>query len=153
MKQVSALILSALISLYGTAARAAEDSGAYKVVVNLANPASTLTRTNLARIFLRKTTTWPNGQLADPIDQPTNSAIRRAFTKGVLGMDTGAVASYLNQLIFSGRGVPPLTKPSDAEVLAYVRGNPNAIGYVAGDAKLGEGIKVMTVNGSGTAGL
>jgi hypothetical protein len=30
-------------------------------------------------------------------------------------------------------------------VLAFVRDNPNAIGYVAGDAKLGDGVKAVMV--------
>jgi hypothetical protein len=33
---------------------------------------------------------------------------------------------------------------SDSEVLAFVRDHLNAIGYVAGDAKLGEGVKAVT---------
>jgi ABC-type phosphate transport system substrate-binding protein len=143
--RASGVILAVLLGLVGTAARGAEPETDYKIVVNAKNPASTLTRTDVTRIFLKKTTTWPNGQSADPIDQHTDSASRRAFSKSVLRMDIGAVASYLNQLIFSGRGVPPLTKPSDAEVLSYVHDNANAIGYVAGDAKLGEGIKAVTL--------
>jgi ABC-type phosphate transport system substrate-binding protein len=145
MMKSSAAILSALIFLDGVSVPGAATAADYKVVVNAANPLATLTRAAVARIFLKKTTTWPNGHSADPIDQPTSSATRRAFSKDVLGMDTREVATYLNQLIFSGRGVPPLTKPSDAEVLSYIRNSANAIGYVAEDAKLEEGVKVLAL--------
>jgi len=117
----------------------------YKVVVNSANTVSTLSRDTVSRIFLKKTTTWPNGQPVAPVDQATHAPSRRAFSRAILGRATDEVAAYWNQVIFSGRGLPPPTKSSDSEVLAFVRDNPNAIGYVAGDAKLGEGVKAVTV--------
>lgn len=117
----------------------------YKVVVNSANTVSTLSRDSVSRMFLKKTTTWPNGHTVAAVDQATNAPSRRAFSRAILGRATDEVAAYWNQLIFSGRGLPPPTKSSDSEVLSFVRDNPNAIGYVAGDAKLGEGVKVLTV--------
>ena len=36
-------------------------------------------------------------------------------------------------------------KPSDAQVLSYLRDNPNAIGYVSPDATVGEGLKAVVV--------
>jgi hypothetical protein len=57
-----------------------------------------------------------------------------------------AVESYWQQAIFSGRSVPPLEKASDAEVLAFVRANPGAVGYVSGGADLGASVKELTVN-------
>jgi hypothetical protein len=152
-----ALILAALSPLAGAAVLSglawlvlvpvlgAQTPSDYKVVVNSANPVSTLSRDSLSRIFLKKTTTWPNGQAVAPIDQATNAPSRRAFSKAILGRAPPEVAAHWNQMIFSGRGLPPPTKSSDSEVLAFVRDNPNAIGYVAGDAKLGEGVKAVTV--------
>lgn len=151
MMKASAVILTGFLLLQVDAAPAAETAAEYKVVVNAANPVTSLTRDTVARMFLKKTTTWPTGQAAIPVDQPTNSASRRAFSKAVLGREPGEVASYLNQLIFSGRGVPPLTKSSDVEVLSYVQGNTNAIGYVAWDAKVGEGVKIVAVTETVTA--
>jgi ABC-type phosphate transport system substrate-binding protein len=117
----------------------------YKVVVNSANTVSTLSRDSVSRMFLKKTTTWPNGQTVAPVDQVTHAPSRRAFSRAILGRATDEVAAYWNQMIFSGRALPPPTKASDSEVLALVHDNPNAIGYVAGDAKIGEGVKVLTV--------
>ena len=45
-----------------------------------------------------------------------------------------AVESYWQQQIFAGKEVPPAAKPSDEEVLAYVRSTPGAIGYVSAGA-------------------
>ena len=106
---------------------------------------TTLSHDDVSRIFLKKTTKWPNGQPVLPVDLPTSAPSRRAFSKGVLGRDPNEIGAYWNQVIFSGRAVPPVTKSSDNEVLAYVRNNPNAIGYVAADTNIGESVKVLTL--------
>jgi len=145
MSKAGAAVLSGLVGLFLAPVLGADTPTDYKVVVNSSNTVSTLSRDSLSRMFLKKTTTWPNGQTVAPVDQATNAPSRRAFSKAILGRATNEVAAYWNQMIFSGRGLPPPTKASDSEVLAFVHDNPNAIGYVAGDAKLGEGVKAVTV--------
>ncbi len=145
MSKAGAAVLSGLVGLVLVPVLGAETPTDYKVVVNSSNTVSTLSRDSLSRMFLKKTTTWSNGQTVAPVDQATNAPSRRAFSKAILGRATNEVAAYWNQMIFSGRGLPPPTKASDSEVLAFVHDNPNAIGYVAGDAKLGEGVKAVTV--------
>jgi len=54
------------------------------------------------------------------------------------------VKSYWQQQIFSGRDVPPVEKSSDAQVVAFVKQNPGAIGYVAEGTDTA-GTKVVTV--------
>jgi ABC-type phosphate transport system substrate-binding protein len=145
MSRARAAVLSAVISSLAAAALPADAPTGFKVVVNAANPTTAISRDELARIFLRKTTSWPGGQVAVPIDQPTSAEPRHAFTKAVLRQDTNDVVAFWNQAIFSGRGRPPLTKGSDAEIIAYVRANPNAVGYVAADAAVGDGMKVLKI--------
>ena len=70
------------------AAAEAPAAPVFKVVVNSANGASSMTRDDVARLFLKKTTTWPGGaQPVQPVDQSRDSAVRKAFTKAVLGRD------------------------------------------------------------------
>jgi ABC-type phosphate transport system substrate-binding protein len=145
MSTARVAVLSALLAGLAASALPAEAATGFKIVVHAANPTSGLSRDELARIFLKKSTSWPGGQPAVAIDQPTSAEPRHAFTKGVLHQDTNDVVAYWNQAIFSGRGRPPLTKGSDAEVIAYVRANPNAIGYVAADAALTDGVKVLKI--------
>ena len=60
------------------------------------------------------------------------------------GKKTTAVRSYWLQVIFSGRGVPPPEKPSDKDVIAYVKAHPGAIGYVAATTATDD-VKVLKV--------
>jgi ABC-type phosphate transport system substrate-binding protein len=145
MAKAGAAVFSALGALVLTASLAAETVADFKVVVNSANPVTALPRDTVNRMFLRKKTTWPSGQTVVPVDQHTNSATRRAFSKAILGKEPLEIAAYWNQQIFSGRALPPPSKSTDKEVLAYVRDNPNAIGYVAADATIGEGVKIVAV--------
>lgn len=116
-----------------------------RVVVNAANPESAISHDEIARLFLKKVTTWKTGKPVAPVDQPEGSAVRVAFSRQLLGKDVGAVKAYWQQAIFTGRGSPPPQKASDDDVLAYVAANPNAVGYVSAGAALPAGVKAITI--------
>ena len=127
------------------AALAAEAPPAYKVVVNAANPKAAADRTDVADIFLRKATRWPDGSFIAPVDQSIASSARQSFSSHVLRQSISTVQEYWRQQIFAGREVPPAVKVGDQDVIAFVQANPGAIGYVSADAKLPEGVKVLKV--------
>jgi ABC-type phosphate transport system substrate-binding protein len=118
----------------------------FKLVVNASVGVPSLTAAEASQYFLKKRTTWPGGQAVQPVDQTGESSARRAFSKVVLKRDVGAVKSYWQTQIFSGRGVPPPEKASDAAVLAFVESNPGGIGYVSAGALVGGGVKEVAVN-------
>ena len=64
-----------------------------------------------------------------------------------LGRSVSAVRAYWQQQIFSGRNVPPVERPSDAEVLTFVKEHPNAIGYVSASTPAIDGTKTLPVSG------
>ena len=121
----------------------------YQVVVNSANPVTTLGTEQLAEIFQKKSTEWPNGQAAVPVDLPADAPARQAFSEAVHGRPAAAIKAYWQRLIFSGRGVPPMEKASDEEVLAYVAANPNAVGYVSSGVRLNGNVKALLVTTGG----
>jgi len=115
----------------------------YKVIVNPSNPVSSMSRDDVSRIFLKKTTKFPDGRGASPVDLPVNSPTRESFSKDIHGKSSSAVDAYWQQLIFSGRDIPPPQK-SESGVLEFVRSNGNAIGYVLPGADTA-GVKVINV--------
>ena len=110
----------------------------YVLVANASGPSS-LSKADVSRIFLKK-----SSQL-QPIDQERDASVREAFSRSVLGRPVSAVLSYWQQQIFSGGDAPPSEKGSDAEVLAHVRNNPRAIGYVSAGADIPAGVRAVTV--------
>lgn len=144
MKNIRTILL-ALVGFIGAAswheaARAAD----YKVIVNNANGKSSLAKKELVQLFMKKTPQWSDGTPVVAVDQTEKSTVRERFTQEIHGKSVSAVKSYWQQQIFSGRDVPPVEKSSDAQVIAFVKQNPGAIGYVAAGADTA-GVKVVTV--------
>jgi ABC-type phosphate transport system substrate-binding protein len=135
----SALLLAALA--VGTS-RAAPAS--YRVIVNPANASSAFERRFLTDAFLKKTTRWPTGEAIRPVDLGSDSGARRRFSEEVLGRSISAVKSYWQQMIFSGRAIPPPELDTDEEVVRYVSKYPGAVGYVSAVAEVA-GVKVVMV--------
>ena len=141
MKQLQIGAAVIFLSLASVSVGGQEKS--YKIIVNPSNPMVSITRENVSRIFLKKTTKFPNGISAAPVDLPANSAIRDSFSKDVLGKTASAVEAYWQQLIFSGRDVPPPQK-KESGALDFVRSNDNGIAYVSAGTDT-SGVKVVTV--------
>jgi ABC-type phosphate transport system substrate-binding protein len=131
-----------LAALVGAAPAGAQQ---YRVIVNAANPTSTLSKDDLARVYLKKMSSWKHGQSVTVVDLGPKSAIRADFSMEVLGRDVPTMKNYWQQSLFSGRGVPPIEQPSEAQVVAFVAANPGAIGYVSSSAQLPESVKTISV--------
>jgi ABC-type phosphate transport system substrate-binding protein len=117
----------------------------FKIVINEANAISSISKDDLSRCFMKQANIWISGQQVIPVDQAASSDTRQAFSGAVHGRDVSAVKSFWQRQIFSGRGVPPAEKASDQEVLAFVRANPGAVGYVSADADVSAGVKVLEI--------
>jgi ABC-type phosphate transport system substrate-binding protein len=142
MRRLSTLAgLGALLAILLPATAAAAD---YVVVVNPSIQITSLSRAQVGRLFLRSSTQWPGGEHVKPVDLAKGSPVRGAFTKEILGRSLGAIEQYWTQAVFSGRAVPPPEKRTDAEVLAYVRETPGAIGYVSSGANT-DGVRRVTI--------
>jgi ABC-type phosphate transport system substrate-binding protein len=122
----------------------AEGPPAYRIIVSPEVQTTRLERRFVRDAFLKKTTRWPGGEVIHPVDLPHSSPVRRRFSEEVLERSVEAVRSYWQQVIFSGRGVPPPELASDEEVVRYVVGRPGAIGYVSGTAPTGNA-RIVTV--------
>jgi ABC-type phosphate transport system substrate-binding protein len=133
-----------LAALLATAlALPAMAADAFKVVANSSVSVRALSRHALSDLFMKKSANWEGGAAAAPVDN-ASAALREEFSRSVHGKAAAAVKSYWNQQIFSGRSLPPLEKPSDADVLAYVKATPGAVGYVSNAADT-SGVKVLAL--------
>jgi hypothetical protein len=131
-----------LALLLGGARPGASAPPAYRVIVNPGNPQDGLDRKFLADGFLKKAVEWPDGTAIAPADLPGDSPVRRRFSEEVLGRSVAAVKSYWQQLIFSGRAVPPPELDADEEVIKFVVKRRGGVGYVSMGADV-TGVKVV----------
>jgi ABC-type phosphate transport system substrate-binding protein len=129
---------SYLLAILLVASPAAARAQGYVVIVNAAGPAA-LAKDDVSKAFLKK------GGALVAVDQSKSAKVRDAFSKDVLGRPASAIATHWQQQIFAGKDVPPPEKGSDADVLAFVKGNPKAIGYVSAGTELGTGVKAVAL--------
>ena len=137
-------IALAVLALALGAERAAAQG--YVVVVNAANPVGSMKKDRVNALFLKRVMRWDDGKPVVPVNLDRASATREAFTRAVHGKTVSAIESNWQQQIFAGREAPPTQRNSDAEVLAFVRANPGAIGYVSENATLGSEVKAVQIN-------
>jgi ABC-type phosphate transport system substrate-binding protein len=133
----------AMLGLALGAARA--EAQGYVVVVNAANPVTSIKKDRANGLFLKRITRWENGSPVVPVNLDRTSATREAFSRAVHGKSVSAIESNWQQQIFAGREAPPAQRNGDADVLAFVRANPGAIGYVSENASLGADVKAVPI--------
>ena len=55
----------------------AQEELSFKVIVNKANPTSSLSKTELSRFFMKKVVRWESGDAVQPVDLTSNSPVRK----------------------------------------------------------------------------
>jgi ABC-type phosphate transport system substrate-binding protein len=118
----------------------------FVVIVHPSVAGTNIKRSDLAAVFLRKSTRWGSGAAADPVDQSGTSPVRKAFSETVVRMPVGDVVQYWQKAMLSATPTrPPSVKNSDAEVIAYVSKRTGAVGYVAAGTPLPTGVKTLAL--------
>ena len=139
MKKITIQLITLMFLLVGTAT--AQD---YVIIVHSSNTESSITSSDLSKIFLKKQSNFKNGTKAVPVDQTNESAVRESFSKEVMNRSISAMKNYWSQQLFSGSAIPPDELANDAAVISFVASNPGAIGYVSASADV-SGVKVLSV--------
>jgi ABC-type phosphate transport system substrate-binding protein len=111
-------------------------------VVSADSPIVTLSKTQVISIFLGKTTRFPDGSAAVPIDQEEGSATRDEFYARFAAMSAAQVKALWARIIFTGRGQPPKAAGTTLELKKLLRTDPSAIGYLD-PSQLDSGLKVV----------
>jgi ABC-type phosphate transport system substrate-binding protein len=99
-------------------------------MVVVANPkvaADSLTRTQLARIFLGQTGSFPDGSAAIPLD--VNGDFRNSFYTFMLKRSPTQMEKYWARMIFTGASMPP-REVHIQEVKSLVAETRGAISYI-----------------------
>jgi len=103
---------------------------AVDVVVHPSVNESTLTTSQLRRIYTMRQTQWLDGQRITVYVLPRHHVLHIQFSKEHLEMYPYQLDRIWNKLTYSGLGVAPITVLSPASLVDAVRKTPGAIGYV-----------------------
>ncbi|MCV2886203.1 phosphate ABC transporter substrate-binding protein [Aestuariibacter sp. AA17] len=123
MKKLLALCLASTFSL---------NAMAVTVIVHPSN-SEQLDQASISRIFLGKAKSFPSGSSAVPINLEESSATTEEFNSKVLNKSSSQLKAYWSKLVFTGKGTPPKTVSSDAEMINLIANNPNMIGFISGE--------------------
>jgi ABC-type phosphate transport system substrate-binding protein len=139
--------LALLVALLVSPAPAPADTPelAVRVVVNSANPVTSIRRSDLSAIFMKRVQRWADGTEITAIEPPPTSPARAQFSRSIHGKSVAYVTRYWHRVIFSGRGVPPREARSDQALMEIVRSRPGAIGYIDPGTPPVNGVKVIAV--------
>jgi ABC-type phosphate transport system substrate-binding protein len=123
----------------GSAARAAD----VVVVANNMTDTDDLSRETVRDIFLGKKTSWANGVKIIPVVLQ-DEAVHAAFLKAIIKKTPSSFSAYWNQILFTGKGIPPRIFENEKELIQFIAITRGAIGYVSGHADI-SGVKAIKV--------
>lgn len=133
------LTVSGAMILASVAARA----GDVKVIASPGIKADVISPDEIKKVFLKEKIALADGTHVEPVLE-RDGPIHRAFVQEYLGRTTDDLQTYYRVLVFTGRGSMPKELGSDAEVVAYVAGRKDAVGYVDTLTRT-EGVKTLAV--------
>lgn len=111
------------------------------VIVNLSNE-STITESDIKKIYLGKKKFFSSGNRVIPIDQKEGSATTTFFNTSVLGKSNQQMKTYWSQMLFTGKATPPMRSENAVEIKKLTANNPAIIGYID-SSEVDESVKVV----------
>jgi ABC-type phosphate transport system substrate-binding protein len=114
------------------------------VIVHKSNPLTTVSSDMLAKYYKKTIQLWDSGSKIDPVDLPDQHPLAVEFSDRILHLTIDVKHSMWTIRTLSGQGTPPKQLPTEAEVVAYVRSKPGAIGYVD-RASADDSVKIIAV--------
>lgn len=131
-KRIAALKALGAAALFWGAGTTA---GAEVLVIGSAGSGvSRLSGSDVEELYLGKAVQLPDGTRAEVVDLPGGHPVRDEFYQKVIGKDPSQIKAYWAKRIFTGKGSPPDTKPSEDAVVQWVADKPGRIGYVSPSA-------------------
>ncbi|MFZ2160660.1 MAG: hypothetical protein WAW02_00450 [Sideroxyarcus sp.] len=120
-------VLFASVCLWASAVCAEPD---ITVIANGKNDLGSLTRKQVADIYMGRITSLPNGSIPLPLDYQGNSAVRAHFYQSITGKNMAQINAYWARLSFTGQANPPRRLADKATIMQVVEKNQGALGYV-----------------------
>lgn len=101
----------------------------YYVVVSEASPVVQLSQKDVLHLFMGRSRSFPDGSAAAPHDLAASTQ-REGFYRALSGMSLAQVTSYWARLMFSGRSLPPAQLDDESALVAKLRQDSAAIGWL-----------------------
>jgi hypothetical protein len=134
-----------ILTLMIAFAACAIPQSSFSVVVNKDNPATSISKSQLRKMMMGETPSWPGGGAKVMVLMgPAGDGARGAALKEICGMSESDYSKQTLQASFAGGAKVVKTLPSTAAVRQVVALSPGGLGIVDGSAG-GQGLKILPV--------
>ncbi len=113
------------------------------VIVNKSVSVTSLDKATIEKIYLGKKSTWDDGTAIVAVTLK-DGEVHETFLKSFVGKSVAQFTAFWNQLVFTGKGIPPRSFSADTDIVKFVSETKGAIGYVSSGTSL-SGAKSLTV--------
>jgi len=100
------------------------------IITHPSTPIQSISRKDLAAIYLRKKRYWKDDSPIVPINLSALSPLRDQFTQTIFNRAPHEMGGYWNKMSFKGIH-PPLIQSSEQTALLFIQRVPNTIAYVS----------------------
>jgi hypothetical protein len=134
-------VLTACLLLLGICGASANADIA--IIVHPSFPGTGLSKSDFASLYLGRTSTFPGGSQATPIDL-ASGPVRDQMLSQLLDKTDAQMAHIWSRLVFSGNAKSLSRVADDKAMLERVAKDPSAIGYVDASS-VNSSVKVLTL--------
>lgn len=133
------LLLAAALLGFALTARAQDAV----FVTNTASADASLSADDVKAILLGNKTKWDGGGVIKLVVL-TEGALNEKVIRDHTQRSADQFDKYWKKLVFTGKGMPPASAKTDADVIDYVSKNPGSFGYVAKESA-SDKVKVIAI--------
>lgn len=127
-KKILFTILISILYLFIASNSYADNNTDFIIIVNKNNPVSSMSKTELKRIYKKKQQVWDDGGLISPVD--LSGKILSVFYKRIFNYSKTEIETYWIRQVFTRSLKPPIHQTSPEAVKRFVSSNKDAIGYI-----------------------
>ena len=144
---MAALVAAWLVAGPPDARAQVPGTDALAIIVHRSNPIEALTKTELRRIFMLETQTWPHGRKITVVLREKGQSERAEAIRIICGLSEPDFEQYVLFQTFRGTvNRAPRSIQSARAMLRFIFNTPGAIGYVRAD-EVDEAVKVLKIDG------
>jgi ABC-type phosphate transport system substrate-binding protein len=136
--------IATLVILFSLMAVQFAQAAEVTIIANSSVPESSIDAGTIEKIFLGKKSSWSDGSKIVPV-MLASGPTREAFLSNLVKKNDGDFKSFWMQNVFAGKGTPPQTFDSEADLVNFVSSTSGAIGFVAPGTATGSA-KTLAVN-------
>ncbi|MBN1782173.1 hypothetical protein JW948_13655 [bacterium] len=118
----------------------------FVMIINKNIQETSINRSSAESIFLGKKSRWTDGTKIVPVTLKEGE-LHESFIREIVKKSTNAYMNYWRKMIFTGKGVMPVSFDNEKDLIEYVGRTDGAIGYVSSGTNLQEsdGVKPIQV--------